>query len=160
MTLTPDELAAIRAREAAATAGPWMVPHMCEDEHPCNCRSILSPAYCGAIAEIPQLLDKPIPEGGNDCPPETGARCNADFIAHSRQDIPDLLADHDALTARVRELELALQPFAVRAEFFEGRLKANGGDWQNDDGYSDDPPSDIYIGQLRAARKALGKGEG
>ena len=51
----------------------------------------------------------------------------------------------------------ALESFAKRADFFDGRLKANGGKWQDDDGYVDDPPSDIYLGHLRAARDALAK---
>lgn len=57
--------------------------------------------------------------------------------------------------ARTRALEAALTPFAKRAEYFDRRMKADGAPWADDDVYADDPPSDIYLGHLRAARAAL-----
>lgn len=56
---------------------------------------------------------------------------------------------------RVAGLEAALKPFAERADYFEGRLKADGEKWRDEDYYVDDPPSDIYLRQLRAARALL-----
>ena len=55
---------------------------------------------------------------------------------------------------RLRE---ALEPFAQRAEYLNARLKANGSAWRDEDGYVDDPPSDIYLKHLRDARRALAK---
>jgi hypothetical protein len=60
-----------------------------------------------------------------------------------------------ALRALLAAAVDALKPFAKRADYFDARLKANGGKWEDDDGYADDPPSDIYLGHLRAARAAL-----
>lgn len=62
--------------------------------------------------------------------------------------------------ARIAELAEALRPFAKRADYFDERLKANGGKWEDDDTYCDDPPSDIYLKQLRDARAAIAKAEG
>ena len=49
----------------------------------------------------------------------------------------------------------ALKPLADRAGYFDRCLKANGGHWQDNDIYCDDPPTDIYLKQLRDAREAL-----
>lgn len=57
------------------------------------------------------------------------------------------------------ELVAALRPFAKRADYFDSKLKANGEAWQDGDLYVDDPPSDIYLEQLRVARAALAKAE-
>jgi hypothetical protein len=69
-------------------------------------------------------------------------------------------AELASLRASNAELFEALLPFAKRAEYFEERLKANGGKCTDNDDYCDDPPSDIYLGHLRKARAALAKAKG
>lgn len=66
-------------------------------------------------------------------------------------------ADYDALQREVEAAREALAPFARRAEYFDKVLLANGGKFPfpDDHGYADDPPSDIYIGDLRRAQQAL-----
>jgi hypothetical protein len=71
--------------------------------------------------------------------------------AMSKQD----KAEADA--ARGREL---LEPFAKRWDYFEGKQKACGEGWRDDDLYADDDPSEIYLGQLRAARAYLSQRKG
>ena len=77
-----ERIAEIRARVEAATPGPW------KDVWPCNCEEI-SISRDGAHRH----------EELHMTPPDT------DFIAHSRQDIPDLLAEVARLTAEREEYE-------------------------------------------------------
>ena len=74
--LTPDELAAMREREQAATPGPWLVKG---DE----------------LVPVVVLRDPRchfVRMGGVDLP-------DMEFIAHAREDIPRLLARIDELDA-------------------------------------------------------------
>lgn len=72
------------ATKAAAkhTQGPWECGHIANDEHPCNCTSIVSEGYAGGIATV--HVDNGIAiiaEGGNDCPPLEEAKANSRLIA-------------------------------------------------------------------------------
>lgn len=64
-------------------------------------------------------------------------------------------ASASRLRAQVEEARKVIEPFAKRADYFDGKLKANGGKWADDDIYVDDPPSDLFLGQLRTARAFL-----
>jgi hypothetical protein len=71
------------------TPGPWVVPHFARDDHPCQCTSVVSGSYNGAICTV--AVDNGITlisEGGNDAPPQEEAKANARLIAAA----PDLLA--------------------------------------------------------------------
>jgi hypothetical protein len=70
------------ALEAGPTAGPWLEGHLCDDEHRCNCTSILSDTgIMGAVATVHYDNGKPVGEGGNDAPPKTEAKANQLLIA-------------------------------------------------------------------------------
>jgi hypothetical protein len=77
------------------TAGPWRPGHMTDHTSTCQCRSIICEWYMGSIADIPKCINKPISEGGNDCPPEHEARANAWLISAA----PDLYHALDDLVA-------------------------------------------------------------
>ena len=65
----------------AATGGEWIAGHFANDEHPCDCRYILSEGYCGSIATIDVDNGLSIDAGGNDSPPPEEAKANLRFIA-------------------------------------------------------------------------------
>ena len=76
------ELEAIRERAEAAQPGPW------KDIWPCNCEEI---SISRDGARIHEELHMTAPDGT--------------FIAHARQDIPDLLAEVVRLSAEREEYE-------------------------------------------------------
>lgn len=101
-TLLSDErIAEIRAREQAATPGPWEVEgksHMAfacivssSQYDPINDRQRRIVKMCG--------IASPAGEGSN----------NASFIANARQDVPDLLTEVTRLRSRVARLEGVLR---------------------------------------------------
>ena len=86
--MTPQRLAEIEARAKAATEGPWhcwngwpVEPQACER---------IGPKIAGGVKGNPDIF---------------GQKEDFEFIAHARQDIPDLLADRQKLIERIRELE-------------------------------------------------------
>ena len=98
--MTPQELDAIEARAAKATKGPWET-HLVDDT------TIVSDN-----CEIGTTCDSSNTERDDGYNIEyERMEADADFIAHARQDIPDLLA---ALTAAKAENEVLrlLQEFA------------------------------------------------
>lgn len=135
MTDTPRErvqridVEAIRARERAATNGPWEVaPHSDASD------------VCEIVADYSEL-----PGGGKQAHwiAELDAQCdmtddpqadidimnaNAEFIAHARRDIPDLLAELDRLTARLAERETRfrdlLADYDVAADKFIAKVES------------------------------------
>lgn len=90
-----EELAAIEARLAAATEGPWIYRDIIGGYHNVT-RNAWDVASCGAGDLDPE-------DGDRD---EQAAR-NAEFIAHAREDVPALLAavrERDNTIARIREV--------------------------------------------------------
>jgi hypothetical protein len=84
--LSEQQLAEIRAREAAAAAGPWETDTYTEHDGSTS----IGVANTGDLWIVPlQNLDP----------------ADAEFIAHARADVPALLADNDRLRARAAELE-------------------------------------------------------
>lgn len=81
--LSDERLAEIRAREQAATLGPWKATRVYEITSHC-------------------LPDGHLIIGEVD---EDGTRNDATFIAAARQDVPDLLAEVERLRACVAELD-------------------------------------------------------
>lgn len=86
--MTPEELAAIAARNAARTQGKWQAVALGNDDYPSevwfadNMRVCLMPSNTG------QRKPK-----------------DADFIAHASEDIPSLLSEVARLTAEKQEAE-------------------------------------------------------
>lgn len=103
--LTHEQIAAIEAREQAATKQKWGVYR-----RPCGCYDVIIPAvYDNKPCDI-SLVSK-IRGGSHDEGPHIDQN-NADFIAHARQDIPALLADRRELVAEVERLREALGEYA------------------------------------------------
>lgn len=70
------------ALQAGPTAGPWYTGHLCDDDHVCNCASILSDTgIMGAVATVHYDNGKSVGEGGNDAPPKSEAKANQLLIA-------------------------------------------------------------------------------
>jgi hypothetical protein len=96
----------IEAREKAASAGPWK-----------RSRNYLGGAYLVSV----RSLHVTVAEGF--------LKRDAEFIAHARQDIPDLLAFVHEMTALADEWEGASPGAAVFAEGIRERLdRLNEGD--------------------------------
>ena len=89
----------IRAREEAATPGPWVA---CR-EGECRCKSVdcnwgpVATVTCGDWGDSDELIYGTVEE--------SAAAANARFIAHARQDIPDLLAERNVLIQRLAIME-------------------------------------------------------
>jgi hypothetical protein len=118
----PLDLAAIRARVAAATAGPWHGEH---DEFGC-----VSQGDYGWVCPGPSFP-------AYDVDSEQG-KADAEFIAHARTDVPLLLAEVERLTAELAEAkQLAHQRDEARARVhfahsgeYRGCLRKPCIDWQ------------------------------
>ena len=95
--LTDDDLQAIRERADSAAAGPWQ--HV-QPEF----RDHTSQSVKGAAGQV-------VAFAGYGLAPML-PWCNAEFIARARQDIPDLLAMIDDLTAENAELRARLARYA------------------------------------------------
>ncbi len=54
----------------------------------CNCAYVLSEGHAGSICTISISNEKPVSDGGNDCPPVAEAAANARLIAAA----PELLS--------------------------------------------------------------------
>ncbi len=110
-TMTPQRLAEIEARLEGVTPGPWRV----DPRYSCDVQS-----GDGAVEIASSATDEtqgPYP-GGAALPPEKEWDANALFIAHARQDVPDLLAYVRLLEGLVsdRALDSDLSNWAVRQE--------------------------------------------
>lgn len=133
---TPDRLSEIRARADAATPGPW-------ESHG---SSIVRPA--GRKRNVAECWQQ-VGEGGEVLYP---ARENAAFVAHSREDVPYLLATNAALRAdlaasRAREAAVreAADEMADAIEFaIEGDPEIG----------EDEPEDPDCVGRMAAALSA------
>ncbi|CAO3453344.1 hypothetical protein [Azospirillum argentinense] len=85
--LSAEELGAIEARHAKTTKGDWFR----------RCNYVVSHPHNYMIATA------------SDDGTWLDEDANLDFIGHAHQDVPRLLADHRALSARVAELETKLR---------------------------------------------------
>lgn len=101
--MTDDEIAAMKARAAAATPGPWEAQ-----------RGYLGPKvriaqeYAFEAEVNSQVWDCDDPQDG--CMDEQAQwMADAEFIAHARADIPALLAERAALRAENAALREALR---------------------------------------------------
>jgi hypothetical protein len=82
------DVAAIRAREAAATPGPWL-------------------AHDGNLDYDPRpfwVISQETEQEDSVAEVHVGFREDAEFIAHARTDIPALLADRDRLAAELEQM--------------------------------------------------------
>lgn len=123
--LTPEQVAAIAARADAATPGPWR-SHDCADED--------SP-WCGIwVVDMPYNGQYSPRISFGDMENTTGQDLrNADFVAAARDDVPALVASHEALMAEtersVQQDEALLVLLAAALVVFE-RMMA--GDTRDD----------------------------
>ena len=133
--LTPQRLQEIRERVERATPGPW-VPGQplfrCVLDHGKSghggraCRYTFGGTWYGEdhlITSAPGLgpnsTEKSAVDVAGNYDYEAGGIVNPNavpFIAHARQDIPDLLADRDALVQRIKRLETAMGHVATWSE--------------------------------------------
>lgn len=100
-TVSADRLADIKAREQAAFGGPWHV--LDADENGMH-----------AVAVDGTVLV------------EVGDFCDAEFIAHARDDIPHLLALVEALTAERDALRARLAAVEALADQWADRKRSDG----------------------------------
>ena len=84
--MTTEELEAIAARAAAATPGPWIGG---------RAASLLTPRF---VYEVAYRRDLEARDSW------TAWEHNAEFIAHTREDIPALLAEVERLQVALREI--------------------------------------------------------
>ena len=95
--MTPERLDEIKERAGAATGGKW---HAADSIAP----KILVYAWVAREGdERPEALYL----GECYADAKGQGRRNMKFIAHAREDVPDLVAEVERLTARVNELETA-----------------------------------------------------
>ena len=99
--MSADRLAEIKAREQAAFGGPWHV--LDADENGMH-----------AVAVDGTVLV------------EVGDFCDAEFIAHARDDIPHLLALVEALTAERDALRARLAAVEALADQWADRKRSDG----------------------------------
>lgn len=129
MSETRLDIEAIRARCEAATEGPWVIVERDDGDG-----GPIPPEWLVGMERHPRgywekdntMLEK---------------KADAEFIAHSREDIP-------ALLARVAELEAGLAPFAGLRAFFKSIE-----DWPNEYLVWRVPP--VSVGDIRKAAALL-----
>ena len=98
------------ALKAGPTEGDWSVPHYSRDDVDCDCTSVLSESYCGAIATIHFNDGKPISEGGGDDPIPSEAKANGLLIAACNPaKMREVLAHIKVQDAEIARLRKALQ---------------------------------------------------
>lgn len=102
-----DNIAEIKAAlDKQPTAGPWFSGHLCDDNHRCNCASILSDTgIMGGVATVHYDNGLPIGEGGNDAPPVAEAKANQMFIAAANPvAVAQMIELIETQAARLKEL--------------------------------------------------------
>lgn len=99
--MTPDELAAIKARAEAATEGPWEWGEPSDENWPSMDQNLWTAAETNGDRE------GVVTSWGYDADGINASDADRAFIAHARQDIPNLLTEVERLLAvidRVREV--------------------------------------------------------
>lgn len=86
---------------ASPTPGPWHLPHFADDSCKCNCRTIVSECYAGAICTVEVDNGLRIGEGGNDAPPLQEAKANARLIVRACNLVMAGKALQDAKRAKI-----------------------------------------------------------
>jgi len=114
--LTDERIAEIRARVEAATPGPWEVDDKYSDQF--------------VVCELDEYVAV---SASTDADIGLDGRADAEFIAHARQDIPDLLDERDMLIQRLATVEnlaadiLAAAMNEKRARAFVAALEGEEG---------------------------------
>lgn len=114
--LSDEQHAAIRAREQAATAGPWgwydggdyadvVADYQSTGRGSYSCRQHV------ARIEADWSFDDAAHEDWDENQASEQACADADYIAHAREDVPALLAEVDRLRQHVEELQVKLLSF-------------------------------------------------
>jgi len=102
--MKPEELQAIKARAEKATPGPW---------------EQLSGEWYGEPRNLVQCDECTITE-------HVYKKSDADFIAHSREDIPALIAEVERLQAENKELRQVIGEFMVNPTTVKTELIVKG----------------------------------
>lgn len=95
--MTPEQLAAIRARLDAATPGPWALGHDTDINGAWFAEILVPSQHLAALGYI------------------DSSRADAEFIAHARTDLGHLLAEIDRLTQILAAVDAATQPKTLKA---------------------------------------------
>lgn len=90
--MTPEQLAAIRARLDAATPGPWIAEYSGDQGNCVIPHDALSTREAVCVTRLYH------------------AAADAEFIAHARTDLETLLAEVEHLTQMIRDIDEAAQP--------------------------------------------------
>lgn len=90
--MTPEQLAAIRARLDAATRGPWALGHDTDINGGWFAEILVPSQHLAALGYI------------------DSSRADAEFIAHARTDLEQLLDEVEHLTQMIRDIDEASQP--------------------------------------------------
>lgn len=100
--MTEERLAEIEAREQAATGGPWQHrPHGHYDDWGLiRAADGMPVASANLLARHPEAHPRPDPRTGRVPEPEEIQR-NGQFLAHARQDVPDLVEEVRRLRAEL-----------------------------------------------------------
>lgn len=135
--MTPAQLAAIREREAQATAGPWQIPTSNVFRVIATKKRSDNDHWGAAVRLIVEQPEEKAMFGAQDLSyfllgEEAGGKQCADdrrFIAHSREDIPLLLSALDAATAEVERMRKAADKLIAAVEHMKSTEEAGGSDW-------------------------------
>lgn len=100
--LTPDELAAIRARCEAATPGPWTLSHFSAKDTEDGDAETHIQCYADADEEEGVSLAWVNHWSYGDDPPKQESVANALFISRARTDVPRLLDEVERLRTAIR----------------------------------------------------------
>lgn len=95
---------------AEATPRPWYAGHLADDNHSCNCQSILAEnGKMGGVGQVFVDNGKPVSEGGNDAPSLEEAKANLALIVHCVNNFEALAAENERLRESNAELLVALK---------------------------------------------------
>lgn len=109
--LTPERLAEIKARTDAATPGPWFVEHLERDGF----------TYFSTDIAPLESFDGEVHAGVLD-------EDEAEFIAHAREDVPDLVAEVERLRSERDALQAKLDQVREWAEDNDVTLRRISGE--------------------------------
>lgn len=119
--MSEPDLEAIRARKDAATPGPWKRwDDGVDNEVSARIGSIVEAPGRTADGRVKRIASVTDWLGGPQ------QRADAEFIAHARTDIPDLLEAVDRLRSMVMDAQTEAQMQAAEVE----RLRAENAEWE------------------------------
>ena len=132
-TLSAEELDRLEALWKASDRGEWIAGHFANDQHSCQCKSVLSDNYMGAICTV-HADDE---DGGEHNPTAAEAKAHLLFIAAMHNAFPALIAaarslrlveaERDELRAAMKEMALGWAEDRDRAIAAEAAIPKTDG---------------------------------